>query len=156
MSEAQVNSVYRVTDDGIYGFFKEHRFLSNFHPININYQGLRYSSTEAAYQAQKCANPKDKVPFTSMTPSESKKAGRKVELREDWEGIKLKIMLDLNILKFEDPVLRKLLLDTGDKHLEERNWWMDKFYGTCNGEGENKLGFILMVIRQRIIQTLKT
>lgn len=150
MSEAQVNSVYRVTDDAIYGFFKEHRFLSNFHLININYRGLRYGSTEAAYQAAKCADPKDREMFCGATPAQAKHIGRKVELRDDWEEVKLQVMLELILIKFEDPELRKLLLDTGDKHLEECNWWHDDFYGTYRGKGQNKLGKILMQVRHGI------
>ena len=43
-----------------------------------------------------------------------------------------------------------MLLDTGDKFIEETNWWKDQFWGVYNGVGENNLGKILMRIREEI------
>ena len=34
-------------------FSGDYRFLSNFHPCDITYNGINYKSTENAYQAQK-------------------------------------------------------------------------------------------------------
>lgn len=44
--------------------------------------------------------------------------------------------------------LRDKLLFTNDKYLEETNDWNDKYWGICNGIGENNLGKILMGIRE--------
>ncbi len=60
-------------------------------------------------------------------------------------------MTDLVRQKFQDPELRAALLATGNRYLEETNWWGDTFWGVCNGAGENRLGMILMAIRTRII-----
>jgi len=35
--------------------------------------------------------------------------------------------------------------------LEETNTWGDKYWGVCNGEGENQLGKLLMKIRENIM-----
>ena len=53
-------------------------------------------------------------------------------------------------IKFSNPKLRKALLDTGDEYLEEGNTWGDQYWGVCNGVGKNKLGKLLMKIRQEI------
>ena len=48
---------------------------------------------------------------------------------------------------YRNKELRKKLLETGDRYLEETNWWGDDFWGVCNGEGRNELGKILMKVR---------
>ena len=63
-----------------------------------------------------------------------------------------KIMYDINVIKFSNPYLRNLLLTTGDRYLEETNWWKDDYWGVVNGQGLNKLGLILMKIRDEIKQ----
>lgn len=56
-------------------------------------------------------------------------------------------MEDLLIQKFKIPELVKALLDTGTAELIEGNWWGDKFWGVCRGQGKNHLGKLLMKIR---------
>lgn len=145
---------YERMDDGVHddsnikGFFEEYRWLSNFEVCNVEYEGLVYHSSEAAFQAAKCADKEDRKPFTEMSASESKKEGRLVKLRSDWEEKKLQIMEDVLTSKFnKNAYLRKLLIETGTKFLEETNWWNDTFWGVCNGVGTNHLGKILMKIR---------
>lgn len=147
MSAETVNQIYKVTDEAIYGFFKDHRFLSNFHLHHIEW-GFVFGHNEAAYQAAKCKKVSDMIAFTNTTPAEAKKLGRKVELREDWEEIKDDIMFLINWKKFQDIVLQDQLLATGTKYLEETNYWGDRYWGVCNGQGQNKLGVILMRIRE--------
>lgn len=57
----------------------------------------------------------------------------------------------LVLLKFaQNSDLRYRLLRTGDAYLEETNNWGDKFWGVCDGEGENHLGKIIMKVRGAI------
>jgi GTP cyclohydrolase II len=50
-----------------------------------------------------------------------------------------------------NPDLYNRLLATGDKYLEETNWWNDTFWGkNLKGEGENHLGQILMQVRDKL------
>jgi hypothetical protein len=84
-----------------------------------------------------------------MSPAESKKAGRKLTLRHDWESVKIPVMKEILRIKFNShPDLKKKLLDTENKYLEETNWWHDTFWGVCGGKGENHLGKTLMEIRK--------
>ena len=71
----------------------EYRFLSNFYllPNPIEFQGNLYSSTEAFYQAMKTSNIGVRKEISKMSPSESKEAGRKLLLRNDWEEVKLEL-----------------------------------------------------------------
>ena len=104
---------------------------------------------QAAYQAQKCADPKDREAFTAMNPAEAKKAGRTVTIREDWKDVKISVMTGIVRAKFEqNPDLAGMLLATKDAYLEEGNNWGDRVWGTVNGEGANNLGLILMDTRK--------
>lgn len=134
-------------------FRGEYAFLSNFWEIPVTYQGLTYGSNEAAFQAQKCMTEEEKLPFTELRPAMSKKAGRRVQLRADWEDVKLPIMEDIVRAKFtQNEDLKQLLLATGDLVLEEGNTWHDTFWGVDvkTREGENHLGRILMQVRQEL------
>ncbi len=138
----------------INGFFKEWRFLSNFHICPIAYEGGQYNSVEAAYQATKTTNPARRVPFQGdVAPSLARKMGQTLPIRTDWEEIKLKVMEDLCCIKFADPVLGRWLFDTGNEELVENCWWHDNFWGSCTcdrcgNKGQNHLGKILMKIRE--------
>ena len=76
--------------------------------------------------------------------------GRKVNLRKDWEDVKIQVMENGLRLKFQDPTLRKKLLATEDEELVEGNPWGDRYWGVCNGSGKNKLGKLLMKIRKEL------
>lgn len=147
MSEALIKELYKVTDKTIFGFFREHRFLSNFHLIPIEWEGLTYSSTEAAFQASKSTDQEERKRFTLYDPSTSKQEGGKIKLREGWEEMKDDVMFRINMVKFSNPDLKKLLLKTGERELVEDNWWHDTYWGRHFGEGANRLGVILMRVR---------
>ena len=89
--------------------------------------------------------------FVNISPSESKKLSKKIDLREDWEEVKYKVMYDIVLDKFmRNRKLGDLLIETGDKYLEETNHWSDKIWGVCDGVGKNWLGKILMDVRTQI------
>ena len=46
--------------------------------------------------------------------------------------------------------LKKRLLETGDEELIEGNTWNDTYWGVCKGVGLNKLGEILMRVREEL------
>ena len=136
----------------IESFVGEHRFLSNFFPVEIAYQGDVYPSIEHAYQAAKTSSKaeRDKI-REARTSGMAKRLGRRVTLRPDWEAVKLSIMHTLVFQKFaNNKVLKAELLATGDSQLVEGNYWRDTFWGVYRGKGENHLGKILMKVRDQI------
>jgi len=139
----------RHNEKEIRGFFDKYRFLSNFHLVDIEYEGLTYPSTENAFQAAKSIDPEVRKKFTNISPKDAKALGKKIELRKDWEKVKQSIMYNLNFQKYSEKneELMYMLVNTGAKYLEETNSWNDKFWGVCDGEGQNVLGIMLMVIR---------
>jgi N-glycosidase YbiA len=151
MSSDKESEIYKVTDNGIYGFFGDHRFLSNFHLCNVEFEGMCYPSSENAYMAAKTSDLNLKKVLQTMSPKKAKSYGRTVPLRENWDSIRLEVMEKVLLVKFStNPSLREKLLETGDKYLEETNWWKDTFWGVCNGKGENNLGKILMKVREKL------
>jgi ribA/ribD-fused uncharacterized protein len=131
---------------------KEYCFLSNFFYCPVRYGWLVFPSAEHAYQAQKTLDPTERLAIqTAETPGKAKYLGRQVRLRTDWEQIKLRVMFDVVMEKFEKNLeLRKRLLATGDAELVEGNTWGDRFWGVCQEGGENWLGVILMEVRERL------
>lgn len=126
-------------------------FLSNFYECPVTYNGLTYRNNEAAFQAQKCINLKDREQFCNINASEAKKLGRIIHLRKDWENVKIQIMKDIVMAKFmQNEDLKEKLLSTGNTYLEEGNTWGDRIWGTVNGVGANNLGKILMNVRKEL------
>lgn len=137
-------------------FDGEFAFLSNFYPATINMDGMTFQSSEAAYQAQKCANTMDKFQFCNLSPRDAKKLGRKVQLRPDWEDIKDDVMARILSLKFRQHLdLGNLLIATGDAELIEGNHWRDTYWGVCDGVGKNRLGELLMQVRTELRQEVR-
>ena len=129
-------------------FKGEYRFLSNFFLCPAMFEGVIYPSSENAFQAAKTLSDKKRKIFQTSAPSESKRLGRKLELRPDWNDVKDYIMYEICLDKFlRNDTLYTALLLTGDNELIEGNTWDDTYWGTVNGNGKNKLGQILMHIR---------
>jgi ribA/ribD-fused uncharacterized protein len=135
-------------------FTGDHDFLSNFHPSPIEVDGILYPTVEHAFQAATTAIPEEKQALAeTTTPGSAKRLGRKVQLRSDWEQVKVGIMEELVRLKFTThPDLGEQLLATGDAELVEGNNWNDRFWGVCRGKGQNQLGKILMKVRSELSQ----
>lgn len=138
------------SDTAIKGFFGQYRWLSNFHQVPVIYEGIEFPSSENAYQYAKCVLKEECKLFTTQLPQIAKLLGKTVKLRPDWEEVKYSIMKEIILSKFSIPELRDMLIYTGDKYLEETNYWNDTYWGVCNGVGENNLGKILMEVRENL------
>ena len=133
----------------INAFKNEYNFLSNFYPCKVIYNGTTFENSEAAFQAAKCWSRADE--FIHLSASDAKRLGRSVEMREDWEIVKNRIMRDVVLAKFsQNEDLKEKLLATRDAYLEEGNTWGDRYWGTVDGVGENWLGHILMSVRDML------
>ena len=133
-------------------FKGEYRFLSNFYPVAVEFEGIMYPTVEHAYQSAKTLDMNERKRIAALpTPSDAKREGRKLKLREDWETVKSDVMERCVRYKFtHDAELRERLLATGDAILEEGNDWGDRVWGVVNGVGENRLGKILMKVREEL------
>lgn len=131
-------------------FHGDNRWLSNFW-IHDEVHGL---SVEHHYQAAKADNYDDFILIMEAeTPAQAKKLGKTIRVRGDWEQVKLIVMEQCIRDKFTyNSELRKKLLETRGMMLVEGNWWGDRFWGVCEGEGENHLGKILMKLRDDFLR----
>ena len=146
-------------------FAYEYDFLSNFYTVTVHLDGMAYASTEHAYQAAKTLDLEKRRIFTldfnpTLTARKAKAIGQNLELRDDWDKVKVPIMRELLFEKFSGDLKQKLL-DTGEAYLEEGNWWHDVFWGVCHHKmegktcrepehkayGGNHLGYLLMDVR---------
>lgn len=141
----------------IKGFFEKYRFLSNFWPAKVSFEGMEFESIEHAYQAAKTLDLEIRTQFQGIKANEAKNLAKKFKtswkdkMREDWDDVKLQIMEDLVRQKFTTHLdLKQQLIDTGGCYLEESNTWHDVWWGVCKGKGENHLGKILMKIREEL------
>jgi hypothetical protein len=138
----------------IESFLEGYRWLSNFAPVRIVLGGFEYPSVENAYVSAKCNDPawKHKCSSPKFTPGMAKREGRSITLTPDWETIKDEVMFKCLQQKFSQQPYMWLLLSTKDQVIQEGNTWGDKYWGVdlATGEGENKLGKMLMQIRETI------
>lgn len=127
------------------GFFGDHRWLSNF---AVEHDGV---TVEHYYQAAKARSKADRQRILDLpTAKEAKREGALVELRGDWEKIKVSVMEEQVRRKFSHDPFRWMLIATGERELVEENHWGDTFWGVSDttGRGKNHLGRILMQVRE--------
>jgi len=136
-------------------FQGEYRFLSNFYPAEVVFEGITYPHVEGAYQSAKTLDMNERRRIAAIAdPAEAKRAGRALKYRADWEQVKFDVMETCVRYKFaHHPELRERLLATGDATLEEGNNWGDRIWGVVDGVGENRLGKILMKVRDELRRT---
>jgi N-glycosidase YbiA len=131
--------------------------FSNFAPYGIELDGHWWPTTEHYFQAQKFEDAayRDRI-RTAPTPKLAAELGRSrtMPLRDDWEHIKDDVMYRAVLRKFQTHAqLRDLLLGTGDEELVE-NAPGDYYWGCGkDGTGHNKLGVILMRVRDELRAT---
>ena len=135
----------------IAGFVGKYRWLSNFYLCRVKWDGRVYGSAEAAYQSGKYP-PAERDIFTTLDPDGAKElALKKPYDMKAWERVKEQTMREVVRAKFtQHPDLAAKLLATGERYLEETNWWGDKVWGVYQGVGQNLLGKILMDLRNNL------
>jgi len=135
-------------------FKDEYRWLSNFVPCNIELDGQIYKSVEHAYQSAKSEDDWNWKEFCILEPNPAtvRKQSRNIVLRKDWSTVKDFIMLECLKQKYSQEPYKQLLLDTKNEQIQEGNWWGDEYWGVNlkTGKGQNKLGKMIMKIRQEI------
>ena len=128
--------------------------FSNFALYPIKLKGKTWQTTEHYFQAQKFVGTahEDKI-RKAPNPMKAAQLGRtrKVKIRKNWDKFKDNVMYDALKAKFaQHEELRKLLIETEDKilieHTENDSYWGDGGDGT----GKNKLGKLLMKLRNTL------
>ena len=132
-------------------------WFSNFQPFEVplRYDQYVFTTPEHFYQAMKSEKHGYRLMVSFMgVPGQAKKAGNKVELRPDWEDIKLDVMEAALRYKFQPGTKWHDQLMSTTEDIVERNNWHDNFWGDCecdrcnDAPGLNHLGELLMKIRE--------
>lgn len=138
----------------INSFRGEYSFLSNFAPVSIVYGSITFPSVEHYYVAMKTTDKKERIKISQMKAGEAKKYGRTLEIRPDWEDIKLSVMNWGLVCKFQQEPFKTKLIKTGIENIQEGNFWNDCYWGVDLKQnpniGENHLGRLLMELRYQL------
>jgi ribA/ribD-fused uncharacterized protein len=117
----------------------------------LTFEVAQYPSVEHAYQAARCASQADRDAIrAARSPGEAKRLGRAAAQTANWPDRREAVMHSLLHAKFREADLRRLLLATGCRPLVEENDWGDRFWGRVNGDGENRLGELLELVRSEL------
>ena len=143
--------------------------FSNFFPCVIKFGKHRFMCAEQVLQFMKAKTLAKPLAATkiylSRDPRDMKQKGAELGTSDDWEGRQLDVMYECIKAKFEqNPDLKALLLETGDKELVEAT--PDRLWG-CGATlssnalrkrdwpGQNKHGKILMVVREELRRAME-
>lgn len=152
MSKEQTIINFYSANENPYGVF------SNFALYPIKLKQKVWPTSEHFFQAQKFKNTshKDKI-RKAISPMMAAKLGRdrKIKIQKNWDNIKDNIMYEAIKAKFsQHPELKQILLETGNaiiiEHTENDHYWGDG----GDGSGKNKLGKLLMKLREELNKTI--
>lgn len=132
-------------------FVGEYFYLNNFYSSGFHYKDMYYPTVEHFFQSRKTTDSiVSEAIRTAATPYQAAYLGRNCQLKPNWEHIKIRIMRMALVLKFQQhQYLKGFLLSTGKQELIHGNKHNDTFWGVCNGYGQNKLGILLMELREK-------
>lgn len=152
-------------------------FLSNFYKAPFILWDVQFPTSEHAYQWSKTLDPIHReyilwnyelwnptaifapIPFGTprkpTTAGQSKRRGKEVSIRTDWEEVRYGLMFEVLTAKFEqNPTLMVQLKSLSECWLIEGNIWHDNVWGSCfcpkcGNKGQNLLGNALMSLRDK-------
>ena len=137
---------------------KPYGIFSNLYQRAISFEGREFPTAEHAYQAGKAS--KEKVRewiLSAPSPSLVAMAAHGLytwDIAPNWSRVKLDRMRQVLLAKFmQHEDLRMLLLSTGNARLVEAGRTdnaVNREWGEVNGKGMNKLGVLLMEVREEI------
>lgn len=143
------------TDTQVFFYEQDFYVLSNFSAFRLNWAGLDFDTSEAAYHWAKFHHHpgiQEQIRVARSAHEAFKIAERARGFRRpDWDDVKLGLMKDILESKAlqHEYVLRKLLA-TGDRELIEDSW-RDDFWGWGpKRDGQNMLGKLWMEVRAEL------
>ncbi|WP_082845409.1 NADAR family protein [Paraburkholderia caribensis] len=141
---------------------KPYGAFSNLYKRDIEFEGTVFPTAEHAYQAGKARKPQVRE-WLLAAPSPSLLAmaahGLYVwDIAPEWSKTKFDRMKRVLTAKYsQHDDLRKLLLGTGDAVLIETatvDNAVNRLWGEVNGKGQNKLGQLLMEVRDELLASV--
>lgn len=137
---------------------KPYGAFSNLYQRPIIFEDIEYKTSEHAYQAGKARKEAvRKWLLDAPSPSLLAMAAHGLyvwDVHPDWSKTKFDRMKKILMCKFtQHQDLQDLLLSTGNKKLIETatvDNAVNRLWGEVNGKGQNKLGVLLMEVREEI------
>ncbi|MBR3019661.1 MAG: DUF1768 domain-containing protein [Clostridia bacterium] len=139
-------------------FREAYAFLSNDFPAEVTYEGIAYACAASAFLASKCDDPAERKSIARMSLEKAKQKYNAVPGSPAWEERQCTVMEEIVRKKFQQhPELIRMLLNTGNLRLINGGK-KDTFWGVnlITWEGENRLGLILMKIRNEWMEGERT
>lgn len=145
--------------DQITRFIGPWEFLSLGYPFELMFEGIRYPSLAHAWVATMTTDQEMRHILAEVPNLGRLERLRKImEVRPDWESIRMTVLEQLCREKFSNPTLRATLLVTGNVSFIYGNNQHDNFLGSCicalckEEPKTNALGNLLMQIRDELRQ----
>lgn len=132
--------------------------FDNFSAHAVEIDGKLYPTSEAAYQAAKCTDPKGKEEIrNARSPKQAKVLANEVykdAKDSEWESKKVEVMEKILRAKLsQHPEVAEALAQSGTEDIVEDSP-VDYFWGKgADGSGQNVLGKLWMKIRAEHIKT---
>ena len=136
--------------NNITSFTGEYSFLSNSFPCLVEIDGLKFNSAEAAFWSQKVKDVNARRKYTRLNPNKAREKAMNAVPIDDWDELKEDIMKKILKIKFSNPDLKKKLKDTNKQKLLNNTTYRDEYWGIYLGKGKNKLGVLLMELRDNL------
>ena len=132
--------------------------LSNFYRHSFDLDGECWPTVEHYYQATKFSDEDYRTKIrNAANPREAKRLGRNnPDIYTDWEEWKEAVMYKALLAKFSNSILAEKLISTGTNMIVESSP-EDSYWGAGrDGKGQNRLGEILMHVRDDIVMKKQT
>ena len=144
------------TDKQVFFYEQDHYYLSNFSAFTLQWKGLRFDTSEAAYHWEKFypAHPEfaEEIRTAASAHEAFKLAeGYKHLRRQSWDQVKFNVMRRILVAKVEQhEYVRRKLLETGEREIIENSWRDDVWGWGPNRDGRNMLGKLWMEVRAEL------
>ena len=138
----------------ISSFTGQYEFLSMTYNSPIIVDGLSYTNAESAFYAQRIKDVNARAKLSRLSGNKARAKALQATPIDDWEETKDQVMKKILLIKFSDEKLKKKLLSTKGKRLNNVNSYRDEYWGIYMGKGKNKLGRILEIVREELSNTV--
>ena len=152
----QIHAFAECFADQVFFYEQDFYVLSNFSAFTLQWKGLRFDTSEAAYHWEKFPDAPEVQDMLLEAPSAHAAfkiaESQKVFRRPDWDEVKLDVMREILRAKADQhEYVRRKLLATGDRELVEDSW-RDSYWGWGpNRDGQNMLGKLWMEVRAELV-----
>ena len=139
------------------GFYnREFYCLDNFSAFRVEFNGVKFATAEAAYQAQGFVTTEPGIAYRIFEAPSAYEAKMIAQVnhdlrRADWDEVRVQVMESVLRAKLaQHPFVKQKLLETGDCPIVEDSP-TDSFWGCgADRQGRNEMGKLWMKLRSEL------